>query len=158
MSRKPKLPKGFFLWSESLRRKWVDEYNARLPEINEGIRKRNEVNSQRRENDRSMFRDAPTPSGYQWLNCETNPRKPATGFDAGRTAWKFHAVLAEAKESFQGIGNRRAACGITPYYGWTLDLFMDEGDSVGGKCIRCMRKLFERGNGERCTTHISKKH
>jgi hypothetical protein len=143
MSRKPQLPKGFFLWSESLRRKWVDDYNRSLPELNAKIAERNKTNMQRRERDREIYGKTPTPAGYQWLNCETNPDLPSAGFNAGRSAWKFHAVVAEPNGSLKELKLKRvgSACGIVPHYGWTLDLFMDENDSVAGKCMRCLKRL-----------------
>lgn len=143
MGRKPTLPKGFSLWSESLRRKWVDDYNRRLPEINARIAERNLTRIQRREDEWKKFGNTPTPDGYQWLNCECNPDASMAGFDAGRTAWKFHAVKAASNASFKELTLNRigSACGLWPRYGWTIDLFMDENDSVAGKCIKCLKAL-----------------
>lgn len=152
MGRKPQLPKGFFLWNESLRRKWVDDYNRRLPEINARIAKRNETRIERKEEEIRKYGKTPTPEGYQWLNCETDPDKPSTGFDAGRTAWKFHAVECATNASFKELRLRRigSACGLIPRYGWTLDLFMEENDSVAGKCMRCLKAIANKeSNGNR---------
>ena len=140
--RKPRLPKGYFLWSESLRRKWVDDYNRSLPE-------RNERRMQKREGDRKKYLHTPTPDGFQWVNCETNPNLPAFGYDAGRTAWKFHAVMANPEQRFVEMENKTSACGLRPRYGWTLDLFMDEDDAVAGKCMRCLKALAAISNAEK---------
>ncbi len=81
----------------------------------------------------------------QWLNAEPNPRTPATGFDAGRSAWKFHAVLADPRQNFQEISRSHSLCGLQPTYGWGLDLFMDINDSVAGKCSKCERARLKLG-------------
>lgn len=65
MSRRPRLPAGFHLWEEGLRRKWVDQYNASLPEKNARIAERNATRYDRQEEDRRVYGNTPTPEGYQ---------------------------------------------------------------------------------------------
>lgn len=141
MSRRPTLPRGFHLWSEPLRRKWVDDYNASLPERNAKIAERNETRYERALETKRKYKNTPTPDGYQWLNTGFNPRASPFGFDAGRTGWKFHAVQSSPKQTFGSLENKTAACGMRPRHGWTLDLFMDEDDEVAGKCVRCLKQL-----------------
>jgi hypothetical protein len=71
----------------------------------------------------------------QWLTTDHNPRARRTGWDAGNTGWKLHAVEAGDLEKFSEIGGRTALCGLRPRWGWSLDLFVDE------KCKRCEKKV-----------------
>lgn len=68
----------------------------------------------------------------QWLTTAPNPRTPATGHDAGQRGWKLHLVHSDS-ESFKNIRFMRAACGMKPSHGWSLDLFIED------KCARCAR-------------------
>lgn len=83
----------------------------------------------------------------QWLNAETNPRIRATGFNAGRSAWKFHAVLSDPRQKFEEIKGVHALCGLKPRHGWGMDLFMDIDDEVAGRCLKCYYKTLELGLG-----------
>lgn len=67
-----------------------------------------------------------------WLTTAPNPRSRATGFDAGQRGWKTHAVVCTS-ESFEAIKNAKAACGLAPAHGWSVDLFIED------KCARCVR-------------------
>jgi len=87
----------------------------------------------------------------QWLNAEPNPRTAATGYDAGRHAWKFHAVLSDPRQTFTEIKRFHALCGLRPRYGWGLDLFMDITDVVAGKCSKCAKRSLELGLEDRLT-------
>lgn len=71
----------------------------------------------------------------QWLTTAPNPRTPATGHDAGQRGWKLHAVFSDS-ESFKDIRFNRAACGLQPGHGWSLDMFIED------KCQRCAAKLL----------------
>lgn len=70
-----------------------------------------------------------------WVTTAPNPRRPATGFDAGQTGWKLHAVEAEAHATFDAVRTRTAACGLRARHGWGLDMFIED------KCARCLRKV-----------------
>jgi len=72
---------------------------------------------------------------WQWLTTAPNPRSRSTGYDAGQRGWRLHAVDASDTEPFAAIKGRVAACGLNPYHGWGLDMFIDE------KCKRCIRKV-----------------
>ena len=74
-----------------------------------------------------------TKPEFQWLTTAPNPRSPATGFDAGQRGWKLHRVAARETEQFASLRGRRAACGLVPRHGWSLDLFIED------KCDRCAR-------------------
>lgn len=143
MGRRPNLPYGYHDWPIEKRRQWVDDYNTAASLKREKRAKTFDTRLAKREAEFAKLKDMPTPTGFQWLNTQVDPRKPATGFDAGRTSWKFHAVMADPKESFQQLEERYAMsiCGILPAHGWTLDLFMDEDDAVAGKCLSCLKKL-----------------
>lgn len=70
---------------------------------------------------------------FQWLTTAPNPRSSATGVDAGQRGWKLHCVMATETETFASLRWRRAACGLMPNHGWSLDLFIQD------KCDRCSR-------------------
>lgn len=77
-----------------------------------------------------------------WVTAAPNPRAFAGGFDAGRHAWKRHAVPAESTETFLEIRSRRAACGLLARHGWDDDLFIPEVDEFTDyRCKRCRRAL-----------------
>jgi len=70
-----------------------------------------------------------------WLTTKANPRRPATGYDAGQTGWMLHAVeVPDGVDSFDAISRMEAICGLYPRYGWSLDLFIDQ------KCAKCLKK------------------
>lgn len=73
----------------------------------------------------------------EWLTTATNPRRQATGYDAGRTGWKLHAVRLDDKvDRFQDIPKgTETLCGIWPNWGFDLDLFIED------RCKRCERIL-----------------
>jgi hypothetical protein len=71
----------------------------------------------------------------QWMTTLPKPGTPATGWDAGQRGWRAHAVEADESERFSEIGDRRAACGLLPRHGWSMDLFIDR------RCTRCERAL-----------------
>ncbi len=73
----------------------------------------------------------------QWLTTEPNPRSPATGFDAGQRGWKMHYVAGVGNEDTLPIKGKRAACGLRPRHGFSLDLFIED------KCQRCERALLK---------------
>jgi hypothetical protein len=70
-----------------------------------------------------------------WVTTNPNPRVRATGYDAGQRGWRLHALEAEEKATFSGVGKQRSLCGLRPRHGWSLDLFIEE------KCARCAKKL-----------------
>jgi ubiquinone biosynthesis protein COQ9 len=69
-----------------------------------------------------------------WLTTAPNPRTSATGVDAGQRGWRLHAIKTE-NENFSEIRFVRAACGLLPSHGWSLDIFIED------KCTRCARAL-----------------
>lgn len=74
---------------------------------------------------------------YQWVMTDVRPGTPATGYDAGRRSWKWHAVEASSTDSFAAIRHHRAACGLRARHGWTMDLFAHDDD----RCTRCEKAL-----------------
>lgn len=70
----------------------------------------------------------------KWLTTAPNPRRPATGFDAGQTGWKLHAIITEEDE-FLKIKYKQAVCGLRAKFGWSLDMFIED------KCTKCQNKL-----------------
>lgn len=70
-----------------------------------------------------------------WLTTQANPNRPATGFDAGQTGWRLHALDVTDDALFSEIRRTRSICGLMPRHGWSLDLFIDR------KCERCEKKL-----------------
>lgn len=78
----------------------------------------------------------------QWLTAAPHPRAFAGGFDAGRHAWKRHAVEAFDAETFKDIKGRKAACGLTARHGWDDDLFTPVRDRyLDYRCQRCVAAL-----------------
>ena len=71
----------------------------------------------------------------QWLTTAPNPRASRGGYDQGQRGWRLHAVLADDREMFAGMGPRNALCGLRPAHGWDLDMFIDD------KCKRCEAKI-----------------
>lgn len=75
----------------------------------------------------------------EWFTTMPNPRTSATGHDAGQRGWKLHAVeLHGGERTFGEIRRCKAACGLVPAHGWSLDLFID------ARCERCQRALNRR--------------
>ena len=72
---------------------------------------------------------------WQWLTTAPNPHSSATGFDAGQTGWRTHAVLVSLKGTRNLYRRARAACGLLPAHGWAMDLFIER------KCASCLRAL-----------------
>jgi hypothetical protein len=70
----------------------------------------------------------------EWLTTLANPKRPATGYDAGQTGWKLHCVQV-INDSFKQTGRAKALCGLIPAYGWSLDLFVED------RCKKCLNKL-----------------
>lgn len=70
----------------------------------------------------------------EWLTTAPNPRSSNTGYDAGQRGWKLHAVHV-VEDSFNKSRFQKAACGLLPNHGWSLDLFIED------KCKRCIRSL-----------------
>lgn len=82
-------------------------------------------------------------SDFQWVTTAPNPRSTMLGSpDAGQRGWRLHAVRASENTKFSDIRGRRAACGLLPRHGWSLDLFIEE------KCQRCLA-LMERAAAAR---------
>lgn len=79
------------------------------------------------------------PSGIQFVTTEANPRNRATGFDAGQTGWKLHAVYALPLDSFASLKGKTSLCGLTPRHGWGMDLFIED------PCLRCVAKAMSLG-------------
>lgn len=69
-----------------------------------------------------------------WVTTSPNPRRAATGHDAGVTGWKMHAVEAPEGAKFSDVGRLPALCGLRPRYGWGMDLFIED------QCARCLAK------------------
>jgi|SRR5581483_419184 len=74
----------------------------------------------------------------QWFTTQANPRRPATGYDAGQTGWKLHTFFTD-KSQFHELKGSTALCGLRPPHGWSLDLFIQD------KCLRCMSKALGLG-------------
>lgn len=70
----------------------------------------------------------------QWLTTSPNPRSRATGFDAGQRGWRLHAIETES-DSFEKIRFTRAACGLLPAHGWSLDMFIE------ARCAKCEKAV-----------------
>lgn len=75
-----------------------------------------------------------------WFSTLPSPRGlTVQSADAGQKGWRLHAVVLESKGTTLGeIRLAKSACGITPEYGWTLDLFIEK------RCARCERALAKR--------------
>jgi hypothetical protein len=74
----------------------------------------------------------------EWATTEANPRRPATGHDAGQTGWKLHAVHDLTKSVRDNKTVRlygRALCGLYPRFGWGLDMFVED------RCKRCEHRV-----------------
>jgi len=67
----------------------------------------------------------------KWLATYPNPRRPATGVNAGLTGWKLHAVTEEELK----FKYPKALCGLVAKYGWGVDFFVED------KCKKCQNKL-----------------
>jgi hypothetical protein len=80
--------------------------------------------------------------GIVWLNTAPDPRRPATGFDAGRSSWKYHAVRGDEKMKISALRWERTLCGVLPAHGYDLDLFIPLlPEYQCRKCLRAYAKL-----------------
>lgn len=89
-------------------------------------------------NDTPDMSEPGTSDKYRWLTTLPNPRRPATGHDAGVTGWKLHAVEASETDKFTDLGRMTALCGLRPRHGWSLDLFIEDECQ---KCVAAMDRL-----------------
>lgn len=74
---------------------------------------------------------------WHWVTTSPNPRRPATGHDAGQRGWKLHAVRAHEDARFSDIRARPAACGLVPRHGWGMDAFIED------RCERCVAAILK---------------
>lgn len=70
-----------------------------------------------------------------WLTTAPNPRSAATGHDAGQRGWKLHAIEAPENAQLKDVRYTGSTCGLHPWHGWGLDLFITD------KCSRCLARL-----------------
>jgi len=58
--------------------------------------------------------------------------------------WKLHAVEAEDTDTVESTKRTPAACGLRARHGWTVDLYIPEGEREGNRCKRCVSALSKR--------------
>jgi len=76
------------------------------------------------------------PKGFVFLTTKPNPCVKPYGYDQGQRGWRLHIIRAHDHETDADVKNRPALCGLAPWHGWSLDMFIDR------PCAPCLRALL----------------
>lgn len=87
-------------------------------------------------------------SEYKWKTTVSSGRSKTNGADDGNTGWRLHLVdvtnlvgvdTYNRKHGSFTAQKGKSICGISPRYGWGIDLFVDE------PCSRCLAIAEKHG-------------